>query len=433
MELTPGTEIQRSQLVEQLFRAFCQAEDLMTLVEFMAQIWGNPLHITDVTYKLLASSNYSNVNDIAWTDTDELGYLSTLILTEAKNRHVVKVPEKESDRIYFIWRSKLSTYPMLVYYVYHGKRLLGYLCMLCVTGVPDEEFISLFGLLSDLVAKFLVMENKKHQDGEIPVYEDILINLITMTEQNQDVIRNRATAIGLHAYSHFSLVNLSTNTHHRVLRDVARSAFSYARVFYYLQQVMILIPHAGNTPQGLTPFERKTLSQILDSTDTYACVSDEFYDLASLQTAFKRNMAILELSDAYRKRPVQERLYTVLDHLGDRIMEYDSFKIVGLAYRLIATAAPEEILGYVNRPVRILDQYDRETNGQLLQTLLLFVAQNQSYIRVSELMHTHKNTISYRMKKIQGLVSIDLTDGNAAAAIYHSGVLLQTYKLLESR
>ena len=111
----------RMEKAEALFHAYCTTETLPQLTEHASEIIGMPLHITDHSYKLLTQANldFAVEEDMVWRDTAELGYLSSGIIANVVRNHRNNKPVRPGERIRFVWSSKQSTYPMLVYYLYH--------------------------------------------------------------------------------------------------------------------------------------------------------------------------------------------------------------------------------------------------------------------------------------------------------------------------
>ena len=80
--------------IAQMIEAYSLSADLSEFVEALAELCGNPLHVADRSYKVLACSNCENVDDEVWRDTAELGYMSSKIITDAIKMHQSTHPKK---------------------------------------------------------------------------------------------------------------------------------------------------------------------------------------------------------------------------------------------------------------------------------------------------------------------------------------------------
>lgn len=81
-----------------------------------------------------------------------------------------------------------------------------------------------------------------------------------------------------------------------------------------------------------------------------------------------------------------------------------SFEALGI-FKLLYACPSSDILASYTEVLRPLEEYDRENNSQLLQTLQLYLELNRSINLVSNQMFCHRNTTNYRMKKIWSLLN----------------------------
>ncbi|PID00680.1 helix-turn-helix domain-containing protein [Sporosarcina sp. P29] len=108
-------------------------------------------------------------------------------------------------------------------------------------------------------------------------------------------------------------------------------------------------------------------------------------------------------------------------HFEERALSYTDLGI----QRFILQNSEEELLDFVHEVIGSLIQYEQTRKGDLLQTLLTYLRQNQNIKRTAVALHVHTNTLNYRLKRIEEILSTDLTDGQQlfniqlAGNIYH--------------
>ena len=71
-------------------------------------------------------------------------------------------------------------------------------------------------------------------------------------------------------------------------------------------------------------------------------------------------------------------------------------------------------------------EFDREYDGELFQTIRIYIEQSGDIHAVSEKMHVHKNTIRYRINKVRELLNMEedptfLEQMSLAVRIYELG------------
>ena len=84
-----------------------------------------------------------------------------------------------------------------------------------------------------------------------------------------------------------------------------------------------------------------------------------------------------------------------------------SFNEMGI-YRAIFTAENKDVLKEMyNEKLGKLNEYDKEHNTNLKETLKLYFSNNKSIQAVSDKSYVHRNTVNYRIKKIKEILHCD--------------------------
>jgi purine catabolism regulator len=117
--------------------------------------------------------------------------------------------------------------------------------------------------------------------------------------------------------------------------------------------------------------------------------------------------------------------------MGRRLFGPDSatsFGDLGL-YRLLYALQPlPELAGYrqdVLGPLRA-----RDRGGVLMQTLAAYLATNGSPTDAADRLHLHRNTVLYRLGRIEELLQVDLRDADVRLALH---LALKIGDVLEER
>lgn len=64
-----------------------------------------------------------------------------------------------------------------------------------------------------------------------------------------------------------------------------------------------------------------------------------------------------------------------------------------------------------------VEAYDREHNSDLIRTLKVFFAANANTSEAADRLYLHRNSLSYRLARIQTLTGLDLKDHRARLAL----------------
>lgn len=83
---------------------------------------------------------------------------------------------------------------------------------------------------------------------------------------------------------------------------------------------------------------------------------------------------------------------------------------MGIYKYLFDSGNQEEILEYCNDKLRRLEEYDHANGTFLCETLVSFYMNGFSMVKTAEELYIHRNSLQYRLKKIEELLDIELND-----------------------
>ena len=113
---------------------------------------------------------------------------------------------------------------------------------------------------------------------------------------------------------------------------------------------------------------------------------------------------------------VGQRLRTAKDAEG----RIHSFAALGVQRMLFALNqdSPETLEGFKESIIGPVMDYDREHGTQLLKTLSTYMGCNGNIPEVAALLHVHKHTVRYRLRRVTELTGLDVTRFEDAAQLY---------------
>lgn len=115
--------------------------------------------------------------------------------------------------------------------------------------------------------------------------------------------------------------------------------------------------------------------------------------LEKLQYSFKEASRCIILADKMNR------------HKG--VFFYKELGFLNLLFELDDTKLLEEFIGDT---IGEILAYDEEKNGELLQTLKVYLENNCSLLHASKELHTHRNTVKYRIQRVEEITDKSLTN-----------------------
>ena len=89
----------------------------------------------------------------------------------------------------------------------------------------------------------------------------------------------------------------------------------------------------------------------------------------------------------------------------------------GHALDMLVQAVPDAT-GFLHPGLTEIAKYDQENNTQYMETLRIWLEHAMDYSETAKAMNLHRNSLYYRMRRIEELFDIDLGDMNTAVQLY---------------
>lgn len=89
------------------------------------------------------------------------------------------------------------------------------------------------------------------------------------------------------------------------------------------------------------------------------------------------------------------------------ILYFDDMGFFQLLFEIGKTKLVED---YINNTIGSIIKYDDKNNTELLQTLKVYIENNCSILHTSEQLHTHRNTIKYRIQRVEEITDKSIED-----------------------
>ncbi len=214
---------------------------------------------------------------------------------------------------------------------------------------------------------------------------------------NENVIRtlNRAGFPTAADYRILTVQNLQNTT--RVVMPLNALGFRYHVFEYENMKIIVYLPSEhSNTFENLA-------EQICYCDSVRLGASDVFHSITELATGYKRARFALAVALARGK-------------------SYAGFESLGFLKILFCTSDTKLLWELYQQRLAKLEAYDAEHSGELCDTLKTFLLCDCNLLLTSKQIHTHRNTIIYRVSRIKEILQTSLDSAeekfNLLAAFY---------------
>lgn len=113
-------------------------------------------------------------------------------------------------------------------------------------------------------------------------------------------------------------------------------------------------------------------------------------------------------------------------HFENSVLSYSDLGV----QRFILQNSEEELFDYIHEVLGALLEYEQTRKGELLTTLFVYLEQNQNMKKTVEMLHIHANTLTYRLKRIEDILLIDLTDSKQ---LFNIHLAINIYQCIKNK
>lgn len=392
---------------KKIFELLRKEHSLQDLVDLGAQILGTYTSYSNSAYKHRAISTGYPKEDIDERENyfkfqDPLiAYKELILALESKNDNTPFIMEATGTRRRWISKS------------YYGGRHVGHFTVPEVD-VPLETVDSeIIRLMSDVCAISYMMQNSVHTlQPFMPTQASLLESVLNGAIKDETSYKDNARLYAQQIYSNYFLMcgTFSPDSDSHIINLLYRQT----EYFKYNTQIIIF---KGKLVMLLGTDESGTISEALITMMEHLCteyklyfgVSDPFQNIMEAKTQFEYASKTLDfLLNRYPQK---------------HILFHDDCKIdMLLSYTKDSITSP---IDFCSLTLKIILNYDFKHNTNYAETLKHYLHNNCSPLATSSSMFIHKNTVIYRVKRMEELFNIDFTDTHTLFLLRFSFLLLE--------
>lgn len=272
----------------------------------------------------------------------------------------------------------------------------------------DEEDLVLVFQLCEILSSEM-QKNKIYKNLQEVSLETFISDILDSKLENATDIEKRATSLGWSIYKNTFLFVIDINiyaTDIANIRDQLDRILQDCYIYIYNNYVLIFLDSKYNHIDLHKDF--KELEIFLKENSMFAGLSSCFHNLIDLPIIFNNTIKAIELGMRNNDKSV--------------IFSYDLYQI---SHLLDTCSLNNNIVEFCHPTVPRIIQYDLENKTEYGKTLYFYIINFKDSLQTAKNLHTHRNTILYRIDKIKEIFNIDIHDGTLLIRIYISFKILE--------
>ncbi|BCL77661.1 transcriptional regulator [Ktedonobacteria bacterium brp13] len=295
-----------------------------------------------------------------------------------------------------------------------GNAVLGYM-QLTTEPAEDDVFAQMCidQALMGLALEFTMQNAVRYRNDH--AREEFLMELLSGAPRAEDIIAYRARQLGLSINTHYYILvikphvapttDVESSLHNevgeqiRLAVDSAKSqncqflVISLSEYFVFLCTVSPERAHWQYEEDHLMTLLQEQLQRKISHVDFFFGVGSVVDTLFQVHESY---------AQAHRAVDVGQKVF-----VERRVIRYTDIYVEDIVLQVGQYSALKMLYVSLLQPIA---QYDKEKGTELLKTLEAFVRLGGNTKSVSEELFLHRNSITYRLDRIQAILKVDLTD-----------------------
>ena len=390
-------EFRLQQEINDLYHLLFSGRGLDDLILRAESFLHRPMSVLDASYSMIAVSPLMHKLPFGMEKSEEGIFLNSQEV-ESLRRLQIEHQIYKNNQAFFI---QTEDHPD-TNWIFCGIRIqhvmTGYVA-LCLPEKAEasEHELRLITAFSDICA----IEMQKHEFFVQKTglqYETFLTELLEGRFNDVNIIEARLKLLNRRFGKFFCLAILYCPEPHNSdlfnKRQMAslRQVYPNAMSVVYKNNIILLI--SQDTPVQLNPKLTDPLELFAERNHLKVSLSQPFADILKIRIFYNQALHTLELSDL--QKPEQNLFYST-DALPEYLFskcDYQGLE-VGIHYHIFQ-----------------LQDYDKTYHTEFVETLRAYLEHDRNAAKTAEFLHIHRSTFFYRVKKIEEVLEISISDSH---------------------
>lgn len=388
-----------------------QHADIDELADVIGELLQNPITIEDADHKLIAYSSHGESTDQARWSTIMGRRVPEKVLTRLWKDGVFQALLTQDDPVHVPAKDEIGLGKRVAIAIRRNNDVLGYIWAQEVNRpitADDDEILRLAARAA--VARLMQRQGKRKAEEQRR--KEFLWELLLGNHSSEAVIRQKADSLQMQLPTSYLIciveaagARLDQYLYPLLMRD---------KLYWVVDgsQIILLIGLTEAKKEQNDVLIRKVEQFLADSLEKLEAHVSEGQVTAGYGLGHKTYTDIVK---SYREALHAVKVKKLFPRETEGIHGYHE---LGIYRYLLQVKQWEEEQGYRNERIEKLKQYDRDNQTAMLETLETFLDAAGKVNVTAQRLHVHINTLSYRLRRIEEIVRVDLENMNQRAALY---------------
>lgn len=378
-----------------LLSALAKARGLESIVAVAYKIVGNPIIVSDKSWKVLAiASDVKEPDDVAWSEFTKFGTLSfDTVSLNIKYKLTDRIEQSEAP---FICQEDNMKYRRLFWKVAVGSRPVATVSFIEYNRPVNERDFLLMSMLCNAISAEMQKNKFMHYTRGL-LYEEFIVDLIEGRVKNSNIIEEKVKSLnlGLKKYIHVITIDIrgfdTENFSVPYLRDYLEKMITGSKAIIYGDSITIVTSYSHE--HELFEVDAAKLKEFLKRYGIRGGISRSFRKLEELKDHYYQALEALDLG-----------AHIDLDAC---IYYYEDYAIYHIAK---VCAGSSDLKQFYHPKLEYLMAYDEEHKTSFTDSLYTYLKHSRNITNTAKALHLHRNSMIYHLKRIEEILDFSLSD-----------------------
>lgn len=368
------------------------------VINTAATLLGNALILVDSSQKVLVHSTNFEIVDPLWAQNIERGYCSYEFIQKVRSDKNMKEWSKYGSETQLITLPG-DKQPKLVARITQEGHVVGALIMIVHHMPIDRNHLRLLPLIGRILFDAFYRDSAS---GGIhgSLYSAILYNLLDEMEISDILEQIAVSKINFPPEMHVVVARFVRHMDNRYLKHTfsmeLERIFPKGHPVIYKGYIGILVPSVSEK-------QIEELFKLAQNEDVSIGISWPFSNITEFKRYFNQAVACIKQAQRFGK--------------VNQVFDYSDFHYYDLLYNYTGKIPLEH---YCHPALKVLREYDKANNTELYVTLRTYLECEKNLRATAEALFIHRNTLIYRINRINQLTRLNLDSVNTVYSLMTS-------------
>ncbi len=381
-----------------LVNMLTKGADISDIESIAYKVIGNPMIITDASFKVFSYSKGVEINDPIW---------NKIVYNDYCPSEIVNILQRNG----FWDRLNKSEYPLFAEgeeFSMHVRRAVvkvkseevvkGYIALLEYNKKITDTDLQILRMIAELIGAKLTEENAVSRARE-HLSKEFISDLLNGVVINEKMAVDRASSINWNPKKYFVVINISCKNKEEYIGD-------------YLEGILNTIQHYAPSSKWNLSLRNLYIIANFNKKEEYKGLLEKgivnYCKINNLQAGVGRTVEqFLDISKSFEESKKAIKISQSLSYYKDKQrIDYSEIALFDFLNLMIGINKDEVQKHYSRNVIKLLKE-DEENDTEYIETIKAYFQHNQNPTETAEALYVHRNTINYRLGRIRQIIEDD--------------------------